>query len=395
MRDAPASADLERDLRLSLLWPLAPRVLRRLRDEVVSGRLEFPWRSEQLARLVPPLSPGAAEVARQLPEARSARELAARLRVLGLRLLIRGEIGFPENVAAIPDPPPFLFARGAPLADPEIPRVGIVGSRAASDAGREIAYTLARDLALAGCVIVSGLARGIDGESHRGALEAGGRSVAVLGTGADLCYPPEHEGLYRALLERGGVLTEFPPGVPGLALHFPRRNRILSALCDLVIVVEGGERSGARSTVDFALDQGRELMAVPRDIHLPGSVLPNLLLRDGAAPALGAPDVLFALGTILGARARGSAGEAAAEPPRRDNRGRGVAAIFDPDSLEARILETAGGRGTRLERCLAQFPEASIGAVQAAVARLELMGQLLRLPGGRIRRVGCGHERVS
>lgn len=348
---------------------------------MASGRLPFPWRPADLAGLDPRLSAGAAEIAAALPPAAAARDLAVGLRALGASFLVRGQSDFPEALAAIPDPPPFLFTRGTPLGDPASPRVGVVGSRASSQAGREIAFSLARDLALAGCVVVSGMARGIDGAAHAGALEAGGRSIAVLGTGLDVCYPPEHDGLYRSLLARGGAVTEFPPGVPGLALHFPRRNRLLSGLCDVLIVVEGGEKSGARSTVDFALQQGRELMAVPRDILHPGADLPNRLLRDGAAPVLSAADILAQLAPILELRRRaGAAGPTIPRPPAAvSSRSSG------PAGLETRLLGLLDLRPVTIDACITLLRPAPPGEIQAALFRLEVLGLAERLPGGRVR----------
>ena len=173
--------------------------------------------------------------------------------------------------------------------------MAVVGSRAASDSGRRLTRRLSRDLAAAGCVVVSGMARGIDGQAHEGALDVGGRTDAVLGTGLDVIYPPEHLDLYERLLETGRIWSEFVPGTQPLPLHFPRRNRILVGLAHALVVVEGNERSGARSSVDHALDQGREVMAVPRDPSHPGAELPNRLLKEGARPVTSADDVLEAL----------------------------------------------------------------------------------------------------
>lgn len=214
---------------------------------------------------------------------------------LGSGRVHRGDRDYPESLEHLFDPPPVLHWKGNGRLLGLRPAVAIVGARAASEPGREIARTLARDLAVSGCLVISGLARGIDAAAHEGALEGGGATLAVLGTGIDVCYPPEHARLSERIRSRGLLVCEFPAGTEPRRHHFPRRNRILAALADVLVVVEGGEKSGARSTVDHALDLGRDVMAVPRDILHGGSVLPNRLIVDGARPVLGAADVLAAI----------------------------------------------------------------------------------------------------
>lgn len=317
-----------------------------------------------------------------VPDADSLARIAAAMERDEVRLLREGGDGWPDRVSAMHDAPPFLFLRGAPFDAAASPRVGIVGSRAASATGREISYTLARDLALAGVTVVSGLARGIDGEAHRGALDAGGRTVAVLGTGPDIVYPAEHAPLLRRILARGGTVTEFPPLTPPRPLHFPRRNRILAALCDVLVIVEGNERSGARSTADFALDQGRELMAVPRDICLPGSVLPNRLLRDGAAPVLGAASILEMLEAMPGAGNRGA--DALAESGARVADAETATNPGPSDEVnDARVLAMLRRGVCDLERMIRDLGASDPGRVQAVLARLEVLGRIERRPGGR------------
>ncbi len=314
-----------------------------------------------------------------------AEEMARR----GIRLLCEGAPGWPARLSDLDDPPPFLFLSGEPLEAVAAPCVGIVGSRAASGAGREIAYALGRDLALAGVTVVSGMARGVDGEAHLGALDAGGCSVAVLGTGPDVVYPTEHRALHDRMLERGGTVTEFPPGTAPRPLHFPRRNRILAALCDVVIIVEGSERSGARSTADFALDQGRELMAVPRDICLPGSLLPNRLLQDGAAPVLGAASVLEVLEKTPRVRDRARVGKDAEEPVERPRQRQVPAsrAAGTPESADeitdVRVLAKLRSGVRDLDRMIRELGASEPGRVRAVLARLELLGRIERRPGGR------------
>ena len=404
----PTSPDL-RDLRLAFLWQMPPLLLRRLAEHVHAGALPFPCTPEEVIRFVPELAHRLAEDLAGIPDDDSLERIAAKSVRGRIRLLREGAAGWPARVSDMHDPPPFLFLAGEPLGAPASWRVGIVGSRAASSTGKEISYTLGRDLALAGVTVVSGMARGIDGEAHRGALDAGGRSVAVLGTGSDIAYPAEHGALMRRILERGGTVTEFPPGTPPRPLHFPRRNRILAALCDAVIVVEGSERSGARSTADFALDQARELMAVPRDICLPGSVLPNRLLRDGAAPVLGAASVLDALEAMPKARKEArEGGDVRASTGTGDlvdglsHEGAPALALsghpWNPGEItDARVLAILRDGLCDLDQMIRGLDASEPGRVQAALARLELLGRVERRPGGRyaLSGTGSGHTRGS
>jgi DNA processing protein len=212
-----------------------------------------------------------------------------------IRSLTRGSSAYPPLVAQLHDPPSRLFLRGdAALLDR--PAVAIVGARSCSPYGAQVARTLARELAGAGVVVASGLARGIDGEAHRGALEAGGATLAVLGCGIDVDYPPRHANLARRIAETGLVLSEYPPGTEPAPWRFPARNRILAGLALATVVVEARERSGALITADFALELGREVFAVPGEITAALSAGTNRLIRQGAAPLLGADDVLSALG---------------------------------------------------------------------------------------------------
>jgi DNA processing protein len=191
-----------------------------------------------------------------------------------------GDPRYPALLGAIPTPPR-LFVRGG-LSDEDALALAIVGSRRPSPYGLAVAEGLASDLAARGVTIVSGLARGIDSAAHRGALAAGGRTLAVLGCGLDIVYPPENIVLAREIEARGALVSQFAPGVPALAGHFPARNRTLAGLALGVVVVEAAERSGALMTAGFAGDLGRETFAVPGRITSPSSVGANRLIQDGA-----------------------------------------------------------------------------------------------------------------
>ena len=242
-----------------------------------------------------------------------ARAELARLRGLGFRFLARSDPAFPPLLGAIHDPPPGLFLRG----DADIPllakpAVAIVGARACSAYGRQVARGLGRDLAAAGLVVVSGLARGIDAEAHRGALESGGISVSVLGCGIDRDYPAAHRELARAVALTGLVVAEYAPGVEPAPWRFPARNRIVAGLCAATVVVEARQRSGALITADFALEEGREVFAVPGEITSALSAGANALLRLGATPLTCAQDVLESYGLIHRPAAAPALGDAAA-----------------------------------------------------------------------------------
>jgi DNA processing protein len=205
----------------------------------------------------------------------------------------RRDPAFPILLGAIHDPPPQLYVRGsAPVDSLSRPAVAVVGARGCSSYGRSVARSLARELAAAGLVVVSGLARGIDGEAHRGALDAGGTTVAVLGCGIDRDYPAAHAELARRIRETGLVVSEYEAGVEPAPWRFPARNRIIAGLSRATVVVEARERSGALITADFALEEGRDVLAVPGEVTNALSAGTNALLRLGATPVTCAGDVL-------------------------------------------------------------------------------------------------------
>jgi DNA processing protein len=215
----------------------------------------------------------------------------------GYRFLPRSSPDFPPLLRAIHDPPAGLFLRGD--GEPELlsrPAVAIVGARASSGYGASVARSIGRELAAAGLVVVSGLARGIDAEAHRGALDGNGATVAVLGCGIDRDYPAAHAELARRVAAAGLVVSEYAPGVEPAPWRFPARNRLVAGLCAATVVVEARERSGALITADLALDEGRELFTVPGEITSSLSAGTNALLKLGATPLTGAADVLASFG---------------------------------------------------------------------------------------------------
>ncbi|MDQ7840090.1 MAG: DNA-processing protein DprA [bacterium] len=297
-------------------------------------------------------------------------------RSLGLTVLAVCDPGFPALLRAIPDPPPVLYVRGSL---DEAASVAVVGSRRATPYGLAAAERLAFDLAQEGITIVSGLARGIDSAAHKAALDGGGRTVAVLGCGADVTYPPEHRRLALAVAARGALVSEFPPGTPPLPGHFPRRNRLISGLALGVVVVEGAGDSGALVTVDYALDQGREVFAVPGSIFSPRSAAPHRLLRQGACMVESAGDILTELG--LGSSVRSGPGEPC-----------DVAVPSAGAEGAARLLALLEGGPLRLDE-LAEQASLSAAAVGALVTMLEMRGLIRTLPGQMVMRNPAGRGR--
>jgi DNA processing protein len=259
---------------------------------------------------------------------------------------------FPERLRAIFDPPRALFLRGAGA--PELlgrRSVGVVGARSCSPYGAQVARMLGRELAGAGLVVVSGLARGIDGEAHRGTLEAGGLTVAVLGCGIDRDYPASNAQLSRRIEEQGLVVSEYERGIEPAPWRFPARNRIIAGLSEAVVVVEARERSGALITADFALEEGREVFAVPGEITSSLSAGTNALLKLGATPLTAADDVLDVLGVE--------------RAPARDT--------VPVSPAAAQVLEVVRESPCAADELIARGP-LDAGAVSVALTELELAG---------------------
>lgn len=216
----------------------------------------------------------------------------------GIGIVLRGGAGYPGCLAELPDSPPIIFVRGAV---PEGPAVAVVGTRRCTEYGKRLAAEYGAAIAATGWCVVSGLARGIDGAAHRGVVAAGGRGVAVLGSGVDVMYPAEHADLARRLVEGGGaVISEYPPGTPPEGWRFPPRNRIISGLASVIVVVEAGVKGGALITAGYALAHGRPVFAVPGDVRRATSEGCNRLIRDGAHPVLDPDDLIAELSLVLG-----------------------------------------------------------------------------------------------
>jgi DNA processing protein len=300
----------------------------------------------------------------------------------GRSLLTAKDPRYPPPLAAVPGMPPALFVEGDPLLLTH-PQVAIVGSRSATSAGRETAFDFAARLAAHGFAITSGLAAGIDAAAHRGALAAGGVTIAVCGTGLDRVYPAEHRALASAIAASGALVSEFPTGTPPRSQNFPRRNRLMSGLARGVVVIEAAARSGSLITARLAGDQGREVMAVPGSIHNPLTRGCHRLIKDGAALVENVDDVL----AVLGISAPAGAMERAAHA------GDGGKIPSDALDSDAEMLLNALGFGPAdLDRLLERtgLPAHS---VISKLQLLELEGRVESLAGGRYSRTTARQAR--
>ncbi len=221
-------------------------------------------------------------------------ELAV-LKKLGAKLIIFKDSAYPENLKNLPDAPPFLYVRGEILPQ-DMLSISVIGARRASHYGRLIAEKFAYEFAMSGITVVSGLARGIDSCAHRGALKADGRTIAVLGSGIDIIYPPENKDLFEEICTHGAYISEFPPGTQPWKGNFPTRNRLISGLSKAVVVIEATSKSGVSSTVEWALEQNKEVFAVPGNITSETSKGVNRLIADGAQIATSPQDIMEYLG---------------------------------------------------------------------------------------------------
>jgi DNA processing protein len=303
----------------------------------------------------------------------AARELAA-LENLGGRLIAACEPDFPPGLAALDPPPPVISCLGhTHLLQKDM--IAVVGARNASALARKFAHMLARDLGEAGLVVVSGLARGIDSAAHEAGLERG--TVAVVAGGVDVSYPPENESLYRAIAGQGAVISEMRLSEAPQARHFPRRNRLISGMERGVVIVEAAERSGSLITANYALEQGREVFAVPGSPLDPRARGANRLIREGATLIESAEDVLAVLRPMLGGGFR----EPEAGPP--SSQSDAASLEVEADRVRARIEEALGVAPVEIDELIRQIGAAT-AVVQTVILELELAGRCRRHPGNRV-----------
>lgn len=278
-----------------------------------------------------------------------------------IRVLTWDDSEYPAQLKEIDQPPPVLYLRGN-VTPEDAWAVAVVGTRAVTGYGRQVTEELALVLARSGVTVVSGLARGVDGIAHSAALKAGGRTLAVLGSGVDRIYPPEHRAMAERIISQGALVSDYAPGTPPDSSNFPPRNRIISGLSLAVVIVEAGETSGALITAGFASDQGRDVFAVPGNIHAPQSKGPNRLIRNGAHPLLQPQDVLEALDLT------------------RNLERREIRRAAPADATEATLLGVLDQQPLHVDEIRSQTG-LPIERVSAALTMMELKG-LVRQVGG-------------
>ncbi len=299
--------------------------------------------------------------------------IAAAADAAGGALLVLDDAAFPPALREIPEPPPLLFARGC-LDLLTRPAVAIVGSRDHTAYGAEACRAIASHAAAAGIAVVSGMARGLDATAHTAALDAGGATIGVLGNGLGVVYPAANRKLYERVATDGLLLTEFPPGEKPSAGSFPRRNRLISGLARLTVVVEAALGSGAIITADSALDQGKDVAAVPGPITSPTSVACNRLIRDGATPILEPADLESFYPEVRGWPA----------PPEAAPRLRVLPATLSP--AERALADALGQVPTHIDALTERF-ERPVGLLLAQLGMLEIAGVVEQRPRGMFRRV--------
>ena len=279
----------------------------------------------------------------------------------GIQVLTWNDERYPNRLKEIDQPPPVLFIRGEYLPE-DLFAVAIVGTRRITSYGRQLTDEIAAFLGSNGITVVSGLARGVDAMAHQSALRAGGRTLAVLGSGVDRIYPPEHRGLADQIMERGAIISDYAPGTPPDASNFPPRNRIISGLSLAVVVVEAGETSGALITAEFAAEQGREVFAIPGSILAPQSKGTNKLIQRGAQPLLSAQDLMQALDlTRMGEQ-------------------KTARKILPSDAVEAQLLKSLSDQPLHVDEIRNQTG-LPIERVSATLALMELKGMVRQVGG--------------
>ena len=328
---------------------------------------------------------------------RQAQRVALQCQEKGIRILTWEDSDYPVSLREIPQPPRVLYVRGR-LPDFQL-AITLVGTRHATDYGKRVAADLAGKLAKAGCTVVSGMALGIDGIVNGAALDAGGQTVAVLGCGADVCYPSEHRGLMEQIIRRGAVITEYPPGTEPKGYHFPARNRIMSGLSLATVVIEAPERSGALITARHALEQGREVFAVPGSIYEKNAQGGFALLRDGASLAASVRDILLPYSSRLRQEWQQTLFYETREKERKpkdsrrekitDDQGKQPAkapektANWDLSQLspEEKKVYEAVAQGADRPDMIVEHTDLSAAQVMAAVTMMEISGVILRDSG--------------
>jgi len=305
-----------------------------------------------------------AKLVEALTQVRNSVDLEAvwqKLEKQGINVITWEDKHYPRRLREIDQPPPVIYIRGELLLEDEW-AIAVVGTRRVTPYGRQIAEQVATALANNGVTVVSGLAHGVDAIAHQAAINAGGRTIAVLGCGVDRIYPPEHRRLAENMLEHGALLSDYAPGTPPEALNFPPRNRIISGLSMAVVVVEAGERSGALITAQFAAEQGREVFAVPGNINAPQSAGTNRLIQQGAHPLLEVRDLLDSLDLDLVTEQ---------QTARK---------VIPADNVEAKLLSLLSQQPLHVDEIRNQA-DMPIEKISAALTLMELKGMVRQVGG--------------
>jgi DNA processing protein len=364
---ASISPEVRALLALHLVPGLGPRLTAALISRFGSAEAVLEAPAQELQQ-VPHLGARLAERVHQALRAVDVGAELERIEQHNVRLLALGEPGYPSWLATIHDPPHLLYLRGG-LEPADAEAVAVVGSRACTPYGKRVAERLAADLARAGITVISGLARGIDGCAHRGALQGGGRTVAVLAGGLARIYPPEHKDLATEVQAHGALLSETAMSQEPLPIMFPARNRLISGLARAVVVVEANERSGALITASHAAEQGRTVLAVPGPIDSPASAGTHALLRKGAVLVRSADDILEEVRGVAGA---GQKPSAKPHPP-------------DLDGSQRRIWDFLAEQPRHLDE-MAQQLGLGVPELSGTLLSLEMRKVVRRLPGNRYER---------
>jgi DNA processing protein len=325
------------------------------------GDLETAWNASLFELTGAGLSAKLVERVAKLRASVNLDEIVAQAETAGIRILTWQDDEYPAHLKEIDQPPPVLYLRGE-ITPEDSWSVAIVGTRAVTPYGRQVTEELATTLVNHGVTIVSGLARGVDAVAHSAALKAGGRTLAVLGSGVDKIYPPEHRQMAEKISTNGAIISDYAPGTPPESANFPPRNRIISGLSMAIVVVEAGDTSGALITAEFAAEQGRDVFALPGSIYAPQSKGTNRLLRNGAKTLLSPHDVLEALDLT------------------RNVERREIRKAIPADTTEAALLEILNAEPVHVDE-IRNRTGLPIEKVSSALTMMELKGMVRQVGG--------------
>ena len=363
----PAQNDYARWIALSRVKGLGCVSFKKLAAHFTDPTQAFSASAAELAK-VPELDHDVIDALLNFSQWEEVGEELRRVEKAGANIVPFADPNYPARLRMIPDPSPVLYVKGKIAASDE-KAVAVVGSRSASDYGRRVARDLCRGLVSLGFTVVSGMALGIDGAAHEAALSAGGRTIAVLGSGVDRVYPPDHDRLYRRICESGAVVSELPMGTRPMAYHFPARNRLISGLSLGVVVVEATEKSGSLITAAVALEQGREVFAVPGEVGSSRSRGAHRLIRQGAKLVETVDDILEEIAPQLLPRRGDGPKEAKQLPESAGGEARKVFGLLQERTLQIdEVIEATG------------FTPAKVSEI---LLGLELQGYLRQLPGNK------------